>query len=243
MADPAGMVCTSGEYKGRRIEVCVDQAEYTNERRDQAATRFEELWAKFAKRPSGNVAGYVFNQMSDKVFPQSRAGFDGTNHPLVDVPGKAITLDDGRTLLGAQELCGLETVEINGKLYRKRLLTPDEWAAVASKFGEQDYSTRSGKLDEGVHCIADGTRVVGQAKGHYVEHGGKEVYDMNGNVYELTYDPATRRFFASGGSWRDGVITWHLRAVDRGEVSPSYRSNVVGLRCGVSPQDSPIEAK
>lgn len=37
MADPAGMVCTSGEYKGRQIDICVDQAEYTNGRRDHAA--------------------------------------------------------------------------------------------------------------------------------------------------------------------------------------------------------------
>jgi len=104
--------------------------------------------------------------MSGKVFPQSRAGFNGSDHPLVDVPGKAIQLNDGKIMLGAQELCGLETVEINGKVYRKRLLTPEEWAAVASKFGKQEYSTRSGKLDEGVHYNADGTRVVGQAKGH-----------------------------------------------------------------------------
>lgn len=145
-------------------------------------------------------------------------------------------------MLGAQALCGLETVEIDGKVYRKRLLTPDEWAAVASKFGTQKYSTRSGKLDEGVHYGADGTRVVGQAKGHYVEYGGKEVFDMNGNVYEWTFDLATGEFYISGGSWYNDY-SWFLQADGRNYVHPVYRNRYVGLRCGVSAQDSPIRPK
>ena len=127
MADPAGMVCASGEYKGHKIDVCVDQAEYTNTRRHQALSSSASttqivgvdqsgkeikilgkgkdrnaLWREFAKTPRGDIAGYIFKSFPDNVFPQSRSGFDGPNNPLVDVPGRAITLDDGRTMLGAQ---------------------------------------------------------------------------------------------------------------------------------------------
>lgn len=93
------------------------------------------------------MAGYVFKSYSDKVFPQPPIGFDDPNIPLVNVPGEAMNVGDGRTMmLGAKELCGLEIVEMDGNLYRKRLPTPVEWQALASKFGKQSYSTRSGNL-------------------------------------------------------------------------------------------------
>lgn len=225
MADQADMVCMSGAYKGYKIDLCVDQAEYTNRRRNQAEA------AHANAVPGGGV-----------VFPKSRGGFDGLEHPLVDVPGRTTSLGDGKAMLGAQELCGLEAVERNGKWYRKRLLTPIEWEAFASNFGNQNYSTRSGKLDEGVHYNADGTRAVGQAKGYYVEYGGKEVFDMNGNVNEWTYDPAVDKFYISGGSWlRED--SWFIRADDRIEFRYEFLHSYIGLRCGVSFRDPPIKKK
>jgi len=97
MADPAGMVCTSGENKGRKIDICVDQAEYTNGWRDQVAAAnagtiqvvsvdgegkqlqivgsesdIDGAWRKFAQTPPAlgrGVAGYVLKPVSGKVFP------------------------------------------------------------------------------------------------------------------------------------------------------------------------------
>ena len=272
MTDPAGMVCTSGIYRGKNIDICVDQAEYTNERRNRAAAEAADTvqvisvtsegkqieivgnrknadtaWRKFAKTtPALNkgVAGYILRMHgADNVFPKSRTGFDDPDHPLVDVPGRAIPLDDGRVMLGAQELCGLETVKIKGKWYKKRLLTPDEWAAFASAFGTKEYSTRTGALDKGVHHHAEGTRAVGQAEGHYVEYRGKEVYDMSGNVAELTYDPVTDKFYVNGGSYVNnrhfGPLA--LQAESRSDgLPPDTRASHFGLRCGASPQDPPI---
>jgi formylglycine-generating enzyme required for sulfatase activity len=221
MVDPKGMVCASGTYYGFKIDICVDQPEYTNERRNHAALKHAN---------------------TNTVFPKSRKGFDGANHPLVDVPGKKVKLPDGRIMLGAQDLCALETVEINGNVYRKRLLTTDEWVAFASKFRKQKYSTRTGKLGEGVHYKARGTREVGQVKGHYMEYGGKEVYDMSGNVCEWTYDPDLKVFRINGGSWKF-PHSWYLQAYSFLSVRPVRRDSDIGFRCGVSLQDSPIKSR
>lgn len=251
MTNPAGMVCTS--YEGGTV--CADVTEYTNAQRDQALLRNAEviqirsvdfhgrtvkvlgqgkdpytLWTDFATDPpnlSSGVAGYAFYLMSNNVFPKSPIKFDNSNDPLVGVPGRAIVLDGGQILLGALDLCGLEIVEIEGKLRSKRLLAPGEWTQIACVFGITTYSD-------------------GQPRKYCEQPTGTAVtYDMNQGVYEWTYD-LNRNLLCIGGAPQDYHPNWLMRVNQRNMIcpdDPNFTDDHLGFRCGASSKDPPIETE
>lgn len=125
----------------------------------------------------------------------------------------------------------------------KRLPTPDEWAFVASKGGWQNHSSHDGTLSRQgvVYCDSldslYGGRCptksadVGSLAGNYVEYGGQEVWDMNGNVQELTFDPTDGRFHLLGGAWNfHDELFAGSRSLNR---LPKELGHTTGFRCVV----------
>ena len=241
-----GMVFVKGgQYKGQTIsDLCVDQHEFTNADTSrvtaQTAGQYQmmsvnpngstvevvesgkdpkALWAKIAAGGpdlTKGVAGYFLRAVSALPSLTSPEDFDKPNQPQVNVNGHQ-----------AKQFC-----EAQGK----RLLTPIEWKYVASQGGSKEYSTRSGKLDSGVHYDAKATRQVCEAVGHYIKFGGKEICDMRGNVWEWTLD-SSGNYYISGGSWDYGY-TWDLLSGYRGRGDPGDSDDDIGFRCGSSAQDS-----
>ncbi|HPW45470.1 MAG TPA: SUMF1/EgtB/PvdO family nonheme iron enzyme [bacterium] len=241
-----GMVFVKGgRYKGQTIpDLCVDQHEFTNADTSRVAAQTagqyqlmsvslsgstvevvdsgkdpKALWAKIAARGpdlTKGIAGYFLRAVSALPSLVSPKDFDKPNQPQVDVDGYQ-----------AKQFC-----EAQGK----RLLTPIEWEYVASQGGAKRYSTRSGKFDSGVHYGAGATRQVCKAAGRYIEFGGKEICDMNGNVWEWTLDPSGD-YYTSGGSFGISIL-WLLQADYRSRVNPGRSNFNIGFRCGSSAQDS-----
>lgn len=127
---------------------------------------------------------------------------------------------------GAKNICGV---------IGKRLPTHQEWQAIASNLGTKEYSTRSGDLDKGVYYNEDEAREVCDARGLYMEYGGKEVCDMNGNVNEWTWDPYagdSGKYYICGGSFGDKKES-NVSAEKCVEPGRGYNiySEYVGFRC------------
>lgn len=242
-----------GTYEGQEVgPLCFDQSEFANDMKSQVQTNSTSGFQLVNVSREDGVGDVLLNgtNASDLLkrvsvgqavlpvtsgqLPQSPKGFDRPRQPLVMVPGKQIRLPDGQALLGAKEIC-----EARGM----RLATPIEWAYAASGPNHFDYSTRNGKLERpGVNYCAvgdcpDSTRDVGAAKGHYVQWGADELYDMSGNAWEWTYDSAKNEFYISGGSWYLYYFGG-LRAVSRNDADPAGRYDGVGFRCVAPPQDS-----
>lgn len=257
-----GMVFVNGgQYKGQTIpDLCVDEHEFTNTDAMSVAARTADSYQLVSVAPNGStvevvesgkdpkalwanitarmpdltkgVAGYFLRAVGSLPIPTSPKGFDGPDQPLVNVPGRKTKIGE-QEFLGAKEIC-----ELQGK----RLLTPIEWEYVASQGGStKRYSTRSGKLDSGVHYNAEATRQVCEAVGHYIEFGEgekkQEICDMNGNVWEWTLDPSDD-YYISGGSWGNHGYSWDLQAGDRRRHTPDDSFNGVGFRCGSPAQGS-----
>lgn len=219
-----GMVFVKGgQYKGQTIsDLCVVQHEFTNTdnvRVIAGAKDSYQLWNKIVMQlPNFLTRGIANFYLAVSKCPTSTSSerFDGPDQPMVNVSG-----------YHASALC-----EAQGM----RLLTPLEWEYVASQGGTKKYSTRSGELDSGVHSNADATRKVCEATGHYIEFEGKEICDMNGNVWEWVLDPSGN-YYIFGGSWHYLNYSWYLQADSRRGINPVYSSyNDVGFRCGMSAQ-------
>jgi formylglycine-generating enzyme required for sulfatase activity len=211
-----GMVFVEGgKYKGQTIpDLCVDQYEFTNADAISIAVRTVGSYQLMSVGLNGNTVEVVGSGKDPdalwKTFtaraPDLTRGVAGyflrpvSTLPISTWPKNFDRLDQPMVNVNGKQ--AQEICEAQGK----RLLTPLEWEYVASP------------------------REVCEVSGPYVEFGDEKICDMNGNVWEWTYDPSGD-FFISGGSW-DSFSSWYLRADGRLGYYPNGSFNVVGFRCG-----------
>lgn len=185
--------------------------------------------------------------MKGVPYPKSPEGFDAPNQPKVGLKDPFL----------AKQFC-----ERQGKT----LLTPHQWFWVETGAGRgQEFSTKDGRNSDGIVYSANWkirslcpktTAGVGSQVGHYVEIGGNQVYDMDGNAMEVVYGPDLREFSYIGGSFRSrdherktgtigSMVDYGLfNGYDNGVMLNAYGveigDNEIGVRCA-APQSSQLE--